>query len=86
MMIDFGKPEIFEWQMSQAIHRFVRCDCALLDLLEQLADGFGVQEALASPAVSRANLRLTPAKRLTTAKAISGDFSRPNNRLQSSIP
>ena len=45
-MIDFGEAEIFERHMAQASDGFVGCELALADLLEKLADGFGVQEAL----------------------------------------
>ena len=55
-MIDFGKSEIFERQMAQAVDRLVRSNVTLANLLEKLADGFGVQEALRSqqPAFNRA--------------------------------
>jgi hypothetical protein len=56
VMIDFCKPEIFEWQMSQAIDRVVRRKGAISNLLEKLADGFGVQEVLKAPSAKRANL------------------------------
>ena len=46
VMIDFGKPEIFERQMSQAIDGLIRSNVTFADLQEKLADGFGVQEAL----------------------------------------
>jgi hypothetical protein len=46
MMIDFGEAEIFEGQMTQASDGIVGREFAFADLLEKLADGFGVQEAL----------------------------------------
>ena len=46
MMIDFGEAQVFKREMTQAIHGFVRRKFALPYLLEQLADGFGVQAAL----------------------------------------
>jgi len=56
VMIDFGESEIFERQMAQAIDCVVRGNLTFADLLEKLADGFGVQEALSSqhPAFSQA--------------------------------
>ena len=44
-MIDLRKSEIFEGKMAKTIHSFVRRKLSLADLLEELADGFGVQVA-----------------------------------------
>jgi hypothetical protein len=57
-MIDFGEAEIFEGQMPEASDGIVGRELALADLLEKLADGFGVQEALSiqHSAFSRARL------------------------------
>jgi hypothetical protein len=46
MMIDFGESEIFKRQMTQPINGLIWGQCALTNLLEKLADGFGVQAAL----------------------------------------
>ncbi|HEV2470028.1 MAG TPA: hypothetical protein VGS78_12610 [Candidatus Sulfotelmatobacter sp.] len=45
-MIDLRKAEIFKRKMPEAIDGIVRRDLALANLLEQLADGFGVQESV----------------------------------------
>ena len=46
MMIDFSEAQVFKREMPQAIHGIIRREFALPYLLEQLADGFGVQAAL----------------------------------------
>jgi hypothetical protein len=46
MVIDFGEAEVFEWEMAQAIHCFVGSERSFAYLLEQLANGFGVQGKL----------------------------------------
>ena len=46
MMIDFGESKIFKRQVTQPINGFIWSQCALTNLLEKLADGFGVQAAL----------------------------------------
>jgi hypothetical protein len=48
VMIDFGEAEIFERKMAQAGDRAVGRELALAHLLEEFADGFGVQESLSS--------------------------------------
>lgn len=58
-MIDFGKPEIFEGQMAQAIDGIVWSNVTFADLLEKLANGFGVQEAL-SVSTRYQNLGIQP--------------------------
>lgn len=45
-MIDLGKPKILKGQMAQAIDGIVRGEFSGSNLLEQLTDGFGVQENL----------------------------------------
>lgn len=47
-MIHLGETEIFEWQMPQTIDRLIGSELAFADLLEKLADGFGVQAVLNS--------------------------------------
>ena len=44
MVIHLGESEIFEWQMANALHRFVGRKLASAYLLEKFADGFGVQK------------------------------------------
>lgn len=46
MVVDLGESEIFKRKMAQAIHGLIGSDRAIADLLEKLADGFSVQEAL----------------------------------------
>src|SRR5271169_615747 len=58
MMIDFGEAEVFEWEMPQARDGVVGRELALAHLLEKLADGFGVQEALSSRHRTRPSLAL----------------------------
>jgi hypothetical protein len=52
MMIDFGEAEILEGQMAQASDRSVGREFAFADLLEKLADRFGVQRSTQQPALS----------------------------------
>ena len=58
VMIDFGEAEIFEGQMAQAGDGIVGREFALADLLEKLADGFGVQASTqhSASAFSRAEV------------------------------
>ena len=58
MMIDFGETEIFEGQVAKAIDGIVGQDFALAHLLEEFADGFGVQEALSGRSSMTAKSRL----------------------------
>jgi hypothetical protein len=44
VVIDLGESEIFEGKMAQARDRVVGRDFAFADSVEELADGFGVQE------------------------------------------
>jgi hypothetical protein len=52
MMVDFGEAEIFEGQMAQASDGIVGREFAVADLLEKLADRFGVQRSTRQPALS----------------------------------
>jgi hypothetical protein len=47
MVIHLGKAEIFKRQMTQTLHGLIRRESALAHLLEQFADGFGVQSSSA---------------------------------------
>jgi hypothetical protein len=42
MMIHLGEAKILKRQMAEAIHRVIRGEFSGSNLLEQLADGFGV--------------------------------------------
>lgn len=46
MVIDFGKSKILKRQMTQPSNGLIWGQCALTNLLKELADGFGVQAAL----------------------------------------
>ena len=41
-MIDFGKSQVFEGEMTQAVHGVVGGNYAPAHLVEKFADGFGV--------------------------------------------
>jgi len=47
-MIDLRETKIFKRKMPQTVDRVVGSELASADLLEQLADGFGVQESVLS--------------------------------------
>jgi hypothetical protein len=57
VVIDFGEAEIFKRQMAQAGDGIVGREFAFADLLEKLADRFGVHEnSAASDQLSRVRL------------------------------
>ncbi len=58
MVIDFSEAEIFKGQMSQTIDGLVGREFAVAYFVEELADGFSVQEALGSRQSDRAEVRL----------------------------
>ncbi len=43
MMIDLGKSEILKRKMPQTVHGLVGCDFSAANVVEQFADGVGVQ-------------------------------------------
>jgi hypothetical protein len=51
-MIDFSEAEVFEGQMAEAGDGVVGREFAFADLLEKLANGFGVQESPQDSVVS----------------------------------
>ena len=52
MVIQLGESEIFEWQMANAFHGFIGGKFAQAYLLEEFADGFGVQSSSQPSAIS----------------------------------
>ena len=51
-MIQLGKSQVFEWQVPQAINRFIGRKLAPANLFEELTDGIGVQRSTQPSAVS----------------------------------